>query len=267
MKKLIFLLFVTTACLAQSTETKKDSLIDLYLHNCAKNYSYTFFMQEYQDCLDKGLKEDSTIATFWQQKAMPYFKARKYEVGMKFIDKAVKYNARTYQPYRSFIKCIFSKQYEDAIIDFEDCIAKWGDQYEMGHTYSFHIGLSYLQLNEFSTAEKYLTKTINDQIEKFGEAHYTNLFYQAISIMEQQRYAEADSLLQKVIDIYPEFPEASYYKGLSELRLGREFETAKKRFDDANRYYAEGYTINEDNAIYEMYPYQFWSFMYEKKSE
>src|SRR5690606_33299861 len=106
----------------------------------------------YQECLDAGIKKDSTIAYLWQQKAMPYFKVKKYEVGMQYIDKAVALDTKRYQSYRAFIKCIFAKTYKEAIIDFEQCIADWGDNFEMDHSYSFYIGLSYLQLNEFDKA-------------------------------------------------------------------------------------------------------------------
>jgi hypothetical protein len=37
----------------------------------------------------------------WQQKSMPILKAKKYEVGMKYLDKAVKYNPERWQSYSS----------------------------------------------------------------------------------------------------------------------------------------------------------------------
>lgn len=46
------------------------------------------FSKEWQDEIDLGLKKDSTIAYLWQQKAMPYFKLRKCEIGMPFIDQS-----------------------------------------------------------------------------------------------------------------------------------------------------------------------------------
>ena len=42
-------------------------------------------MSEWQNCLDEGLKKDSTVAYLWQQKAMPYFKLRKCEIGMPYV--------------------------------------------------------------------------------------------------------------------------------------------------------------------------------------
>ena len=76
-------------------------------------WKYTLGSYEWQTEIDKGLAKDSTIAYLWQQKAMPYFKARKYEVGMTFLDKAVQYNPERWQPYRGFMKCIFSKSYKE----------------------------------------------------------------------------------------------------------------------------------------------------------
>ena len=101
-------------------KSKQDAIIKEHLENGA--WQHMMFSKEWQDEIDLGLKKDSTIAYLWQQKAMPYFKLRKCEIGMPFIDKAVVHDAQRWQPYRAFIKCIFAKTYKDAIIDFEDCI-------------------------------------------------------------------------------------------------------------------------------------------------
>lgn len=147
----------------EEKKSNQKAIIQEYVYECAQNYNYNYDMKEWQSCLDAGLKKDSTIAYLWQQKAMPYFKIKKYEVGMEYIDKSVKYDADRYLPYRGFIKCIFARTYHEAIIDFEESIEKWGDYYIMDHTYSFYIGLSYLQLNEFEKAETYFMNTITNK--------------------------------------------------------------------------------------------------------
>lgn len=113
-------------------------------------------MAKWQECLDAGLKKDSTVAYLWQQKAMPYFKAKKYEIGMEYLDKAMLYDRKNWLPYRAFIKCIFTKTYREAIIDFEICKKLYGNSYVMDHTYNFYIGISYLQLNKYKKAEELL---------------------------------------------------------------------------------------------------------------
>ena len=53
----------------ESTESKRmrqDSLIETYANNCAYTFNYKLQMPEWQQCLDDGLKVDSSVAYFWQ---------------------------------------------------------------------------------------------------------------------------------------------------------------------------------------------------------
>lgn len=88
---------------------KQEKIIERYLKNGA--WKHELYSMEWQEEIDKGLAQDSTIAYLWQQKAMPLFKQGKYEAGMEFIDKAVQYNPERWQDYRAFIKCIFALQH------------------------------------------------------------------------------------------------------------------------------------------------------------
>ena len=59
----------------------------------------------------------------------------------------------------------------------------------------------------------------------------------------------------RAIKAYPEFADALYYKGACLRSLGKQ-EEATKLIEAAKKYGKQGYTINEDNVIYERYPYQ-----------
>jgi tetratricopeptide (TPR) repeat protein len=241
----------------QVVTEQQQQIMDDALQNCAYQHNYTFQMNIYQECLDEGLKKDSTIAYLWQQKAMPYFKARKYEVGMKYIDKAVIYSKRRYLPYRAFIKCIFSKQYKEAITDFEESISMVGNQYEMDHSYKFYIALSYLQLNQFEKAEAIFTEDIKRQEDEMGEdgAHHLDLFYYGIAKYELNKWEEAIEQFDKALKIYPNFSDVLAYKGISLLQLEK-MEEATIILQRAKEEGLKGNTINEANVIYETYPYQ-----------
>lgn len=241
---------------AEIKKNKQDSLINLFASNCASNYNYNYEMEEWQNCLDEGLKKDSTVAKFWQMKAMPYFKSRKYEIGMQYIDKAVLYDPKEWQPYRAFIKCIFAKTYREAIIDFEDCVKKFGNNYVMDHTYNFYIGLSYLQLNEYEKAEK-LFKEYNDDLYRKRDKleHPTALFYYGIALYEQKKYKEAIVEFDKALKIYTNYSDAKCYKAYSLNRLAIK-ENINKLFDEAEQDFKKGYKISEYNSAYETYPYQ-----------
>ena len=259
MKKLILLLiiFYNTDIYAQEgANEEQEKIIKEFLTNCAENYNYTIQMSEWQDCLDQGLKKDSTIAYLWQQKAMPYFKARKYEFGMPYLDKAVQYNAKRWQSYRGFMKCIFSKNYKDAIADLEDCKKKFGNQYVMDHSYDFYIAISYLQLNEYEKAEKILQNYIDEMYEKRQKLeHPTAYFYYAISLYEQKKWENAITFFEKALKIFPNFSDAKYYKAICLFRLNK-LEDSKKTMEESISDYKMNYKLNEDNTIYETYPYQ-----------
>lgn len=240
---------------SEEKKTRQEAIIKEHVYDCADKTNYTTQMYKYQNCLDAGIKKDSTIAYLWQQKAMPYFKARKYEVGMPLLDKAVLLDEKRWLAYRGFIKCIFSKNYKEAIKDFEVCIEKYTNSYEMDHTYAFYIGLSYLQLNEFKKAESVFKKDIEEQQNKFKEAHYLDLFYYGISKYEQQKWQEAIDEFDKSLKQYPQFSDVELYKAICLAKLDIKEEASlllKKAKKDAET----GYTINEDNAIYETYPYK-----------
>jgi tetratricopeptide (TPR) repeat protein len=257
---IVLLCFVFMRSFSQKTTISKDikkekqqAIISEHLENGA--WKYMMFSKEWNDNIDAGLKKDSTIAYLWQQKAMPYFKLRKYEIGMPLIDKAVLHDPMNYLDYRAFIKCIFAKTYKQAILDFEKCIAIKGNQYVQDHTYAFYIGISYLQLNEFKKAESVFEKDIAEQTKRMGEAHFLDLFYYGISKYEQQKWEEAIVEFDKSLKQYPQFSDVKFYKAMCLMNQNKK-EASFLLLEEGKKNAENGYSITEDNAIYEKYPYQ-----------
>lgn len=215
------------------------------------------FSTEWQIHLDKALAKDPANAYLWQQKAMPLFKQGKYELGMPFLDKAVEHAPDEHQAYRAFMKCIFAKRYRDAIEDFEDCMSRHGDAYVMDHSFSFYIAISYIQLNQFAKAEALLAKELKRQAgaRENDLVHHLDLYYLGICQFERNRFEEAIATFDRAIELYPQFSDALYYKTLSLQKLG-DNEEAASVYKKAEEYGKKGYSINEDNSIYERYPYQ-----------
>lgn len=264
LKKIIlgFSFFIFISSFGQVSKNKnQDAIVVEYLDSCAYKYNYVFQMTEWQNCIDEGLKKDSTIAYLWQQKAMPYFKCRKYEVGMPFLDKAVLYDKKEWLPYRGFMKCIFSRSYKDAIKDLEESIKLYGNGYRMDHPYSFYIGLCYLQLNEYEKAEKLFDDYVNDIYKNRQQLeHPTAYFYQGIAKYELKKWDEAIAIFDKALKIYPEFSDVKCYKAICMLKQGKPKEEVTALMKEAREDAAKGFTINEDNTVYETYPYQIkWS--------
>lgn len=253
----ISLLFTLFSFAQVSTNKVHDEIVEEFLINCAQKYHYGFEMSEWQACLDQGLKKDSTVSRLWQEKAMPYFKCKKYEVGMQYLDKAVFYDKQEWLPYRGFIKCIFAKTYKEAIIDLEECIKLYGNGYRMDHPYSFYIGICYLQLNEYEKAEKLFDDYVADIYKnRQNLEHPTAYFYQGIAKYELKKWDEAIAIFDKALKIYPEFSDAKYYKAICLFKLGKSKEEVNALIGSAKEDAAKGFSINEDNTIYETYPYQ-----------
>lgn len=239
---------------SENIENQKR-ILEKYLENGAwKHESYS---REWQEEINKGLSKDSTIAYLWQQKAMPMFKQGKHEVGMEFIDKAVKYDRQKWQNYRAFMKVIFAKRYKDAIADFQDYKNRFGYGYVMDHSYDFYIGLSYLQLNNFQKAEEVFRKDFEYIKNEKGEdwLHHLDLFYYGISKYEQKDYEGAIRLFDMALKIYPQFSDVICYKAESLRRIGK-IKEGNELYKQCQSFAEKGFTINEDNVKYERYPYQ-----------
>jgi len=253
-----FCFFISIFSFGQvSTNKAHDAIVEEFLTNCAENHNYIIAMSEWQACLDQGLQKDSTVAYLWQQKAMPYFKCKKYEVGMPFLNKAVFYNKERWLSYRAFMKCIFSRDYKDAIIDFDEAIKLYGNSYVMDHSFNFYKGLCYLQLNEYEKAEKLLDDYVNDIYKNRQQLeHPTAYFYQGIAKYELKKWEEAIIIFDKALKIYPEFSDAKFYKAICWLKQGKPKEEITALIGSAREDAKKGFSINEDNTIYETYPYQ-----------
>ena len=126
----------------------------------------------------------------------------------------------------------------------------------MDHTYSFYIALSQLMLNEYENAAGNFKKTIEEQVKQLGEAHHLDLYYYAVTHYELGQYEKALAILEQTLSQYPQFSEALCYKALCMMRLGKPQEEYVAVYEQGKDYAAQGYTINEDNAIYEPYPYR-----------
>ena len=91
----------------------------------------------------------------------------------------------------------------------------------MDHSFNFFIGLSYLQLNEFDKAIKYLSTSIESS-RKNGDqwVNHLDLLYMGIANQELLRYEEAIKYFDWALKNYEGFSDAEYYKVISLLKTG-----------------------------------------------
>lgn len=264
MKTLLLITLLTfvnvTRGLAQATpkgvDKQQAKIIETYLVNGAWQYHY--LDTEWDKWINKGLEQDSTIAYLWQQKALPFWKQKKYELAISYLERASKYDRKRWLARQGFLKCIFAKNYKDALSDLLAYQTEYGTTYVQDHPIEFYIGICYLQLNQFKKAQAILSKNICQQLESGIERewiHYLDYFYLGIAYFETHKYQLAIKEFDNALTLYPKFSDILFYKSICISRLNNvKFANilAKKGFNN----YKEGYTFNEDSNLYENYPYQ-----------
>lgn len=242
--------------------SKEDSArLDYYWQQAN---SVRLFSQQRQRYLDSALAITPWRAYFWQQKAMPLSKQMKHDLAKPFLDSAVKYDPHRYVPYRAYTRCIFSRNYREALDDFYRAKALNGNSGVMDHPYDFFIGLCHLQLDNFDSARYMVQQCIDYKTKQHGAewAHYLHWLYVGITWYEQENNDSAIACFNTALALNPYLPDAKYYKALCLSRIGQKKQALELLYE-TDRLLKKGYFINEDNARYVVYPYQVRKFFLE----
>lgn len=242
-----------------SSKAVQDSLIERYLDNGAEKLPYIYNDPAWQSYCDSLLAVCPEIAYAYRQKAIPYIKNGDYEKAFALNNKAVELAPKEWTAYRGFLKCIFTKDYEGAIIDFQKAQRLTPGGYEMDHTYLFYEGLCNLELGDYLKAEENLKQDIIIQTgggkENEVNAHFNTFLYLGIVYYEMQKYSKAKEYLNKCLKAYKELPEANYYLAMIYKKENNN-ELKGKYLQIAKESKKEGYSMNEDNLYYAYYPHQ-----------
>lgn len=229
-----------------------------------KANSVRLFSQQRQKYLDSALAIAPWKAYFWQQKSMPLSKQMKHDLARPYLDSAAKYDPHRYVPYRAYLLCIFSRDYREARKDFYLAKTLNGNSGVMDHPYDFFIGLCHLQLDNFDSARYAVQRCIDHKTKQHGAewAHYLHWFYVGITWYEQDNNDSAVSCFDRSLALNPYLPDAKYYKALCLSRMDKKKEALALLYE-TDSLIRKGYFINEDNARYEVYPYQVRKFFLE----
>lgn len=233
----------------------QDSLVTRYIENGAHKYSYND--PRWTQYCDSLLAVCPTVAYAYQQKAVPLIKDGKYAEAFALENRAAELDPQKWLAYRGFLKCIFTKDYAGAILDFQQVARLKPGSREMDHTYPFFEGLCNLELGNLQRAEVNFKEDIRQQKGPGGQqdVHFNTLFYVGVLYLELKNYAQAKSCLAQCLKAYPQHPEANYYLGLTYQAQGDKT-TARRYLAAAQKALASGYRLNEDNIYYANYPRQ-----------
>lgn len=233
----------------------RDSLVEKYLDNLVERVSYN--TPQWQTICDRVIAICPNVAAAYQLKAIPFIKYGDYAKAFPLEDKAVELDPKQFTSYRGFLKCIFTKDYEGAIIDFQSAEKLVPNGYEMDHTFFFYKGLCNLELTYYAEAEKNFKKDIFIQTggDTTKTVHYNSLFYLGVLYYEMKNYALAKEYLVRCLAVYEQHPDANYYLAMVYKKM-RNFNLEKKYLTISKKAFEDKYDLVEDNIIYANYPHQ-----------
>ena len=233
----------------------QDSLVARYLDRGAHTISY--LSPRWGLYCDSLIAACPNIAYAYQQKAMPLIKCGDYAKSLPLVDQAVALDANRWLAYRGFLKCIFTKDYTGALLDFQRVAKLKPNGREMDHTYAFFEGLCDMELGNYKRAEADFAQDM--QLQRgtggLGEIHFNTLLYAGVLALRRQQYAQAQTYLAQCLKAYSQHPEANYYLALAYRAQGQEA-SARQYFTAAQGALIGGYRLNEDNIFYANYPAQ-----------
>jgi tetratricopeptide (TPR) repeat protein len=257
---LLLVLWVTSAN-ADTTNVYRDSIFAKYMTRGA--WQKPLFSKERIEWTDSALKYLPQDAYLWQQRSMPFIKQMKYEISISYMDSAVKYNWDKYVGYRGFLKCVFQKDYGSALNDLRLAKSAHPDGEEMDHPYDYWMGLCYLQLCDYDSAELRFAYCV-DRDKAVGKdwGPYLHTFYLGVAQFERGKFPDAMANFDLSLARHRDFADAKYYKALC-LSASMQREPALALLEQSLRDLKAGHSFTEDSSPYERFPYQITDWMVE----
>ncbi len=246
------LFFVLVSICSCGQEKIKDK--QAYLDFAFRNFPQT--TKEFRAYLESAIKVYPDDAELWREVATSHFKAGEYAPAIRYINKAVELDPKTWLGYRAFMKCIFMKDYANAIQDFKQALTLKNGYYQMDHTYHFYIAISYLKISQLDSADYYMAQSLKIQMpDGKGSGHHLDWLYWGLIKHQQKDYGKAIEYYDKSLGLFSQFPDPLYYKALI-LRKKKKHKEANELLEKAEKALKQGYKINEDNEVYVNYPFQ-----------
>jgi tetratricopeptide (TPR) repeat protein len=235
----------------------RDSLIVRYVDSGAEKLPFIYNNPAWGTYLDSILSICPHIAAAYQLKAVPSIKNGEYVKAYSLDEKAAELDSQQFVSYLGFLKCIFTKDYSGAIIDFNSAIRIIPGGGEMDHSFYFYLGICYLELGKYQEAEVNFNKDIFSQNkgDSTREVHFNSLLYMGITKSANNEMDSAEIYFRRSLHIYHELPEANYYLALI-YHKRKEINLEKRYLEIAQKSILGGYSMNEDNLYYVNYPRQ-----------
>ncbi len=174
--------------------------------------------------IEKAIALDTTYAEAIRELSVAYLKRGMPHKWKPIFNRAVKHDAKTWQPYRGYLYLWFYRDYEKAIADFNasDTLTPNFIDQPQGHSVDYWRGIAYLGLKDYKNSIAYWDKHIKKETEETGEdwVEINAFLYRGIAYYESGNKEKALENFNKVIHYFEQSADAKYYKAKILLENG-----------------------------------------------
>ncbi|MCE7063805.1 tetratricopeptide repeat protein [Dyadobacter sp. CY326] len=236
-----------------SSVAVRDSLFNVY---AKKARTFGFDDPGWDRSFDELLAICPNIAEAYQEKGLPHLVKGNLAKVFEYNDKAVELDPQRWTAYRGYLHCIYAKNYEKAILDFEKALQFAPHGFIQDHTYWFFLALCNIELGNYEKAVSFLEKDIAQQRRGEGknDLHFNSLLYFGITYYLMNEYDKAEKWLTECLQLYDQHPMANYYLAMTMKITGNKQQDVY--FAKAKQYMLDGYRLNEPNSASVVFPKQ-----------
>jgi len=191
------------------------------------------FSKAYHEILDESIIIDPTFAYAYNRKSIAYLKSGDFVSWKYYTDKAVLYNPLEYLGHRGYIRYLCFRDYEGALRDFDrlDSLGYRSDQYGMARA------LCYKSIGQHDKAIEILETAFRSEDHSIGHSDYLHL---GVIYLEKNEYRKAvNSFLKQSEEnenAENQFYLALAYKGLDmPAEYKKHLNTSKELYMAGNR--------------------------------
>ena len=233
---------VLLSCKTEPKKTNAELLEEVY------EYGFLHYQgsPRHMNAFAYALELDSTKAETYRELSVTYLKRGIPHNWKDWYDGAVKYDPKTWQPWRGYLYLWFYRDYEKAIADFNasDTLTEHID-YPQGHSVNFWRGIAYLGLKDYENSISYWDKHIQKETEDSGEdwVELEAFLYRGIAYHESGDNKKAMENFEKVTHYFKQSADAKYYQALI-LKDERNKKKALSLIEDALSDFEKGFYNN-----------------------
>lgn len=223
------------------TDTEKVKLSKQLL--AGSGYYYQGTVPE-QFILDESLLHNPDNADTWRELSAATVKRGLAKEAMATYAKAIASDPAKWQGWRGYLYLYFYRDFESAIADFDatDTLTLDFTDYPQGQSVDYMRGIAYYGLKDYSSAEKYFSRYINEVTRDEGE-EWVDVYaflYRALSYENMEKPDSAILDFNTGLKYSPNLSDFYYHKSRVLHKAG-DSEEALKMIQEAKNFFEQGY--------------------------